>query len=1101
MKRISLVIAALFLFALAPARGLAAVDEVAIRAASHAGFGRIAIDWPAPVRFETFATNDKVTIAFARAFRGRTEVLRHGLATYVAAAAIENDGKSLVLRLKRPVTVSAFMVKDKTVVIDLSPIAASKPPPRAAPKEASKARPKPVAKPAAAAPKPAPTPQKVRLAVSEKGGAVRVTFAWPHRVAYRIAEHDGTVRLAFAAPGEIDAAALARALPALSPAIETEDGRTIVKLTVPDGVHLKAFHFARSIALEARGMMVKPPDESLARALAAAKPAAAGPEEPRPAPAAVEASPPQAASEAVPVAPAAPAAPAPATALSDHVGVNFSATDSGASLRFDWPVATGAAVFRRGSALWIVFGAPTELDLSDPLAHGVPVLGALTPMTAKNATVLRLAPRAGLEPSVRRAGTAWIVDLKPQAAPPDAPIVVEPRPASVPEAVVFRVHDADAPVRLTDPEIGNLLVVPVGELGRGIDAPPSLVDFRTLPSVQGIVIRPLADNLETTVTADAVEITRPGGLDLSRTIGARLDFRRPAGAHALFDFAQWRRGKDADFADIRIALERAIVAAPKGARTAPRLALARFYFAHLFAAETLAVLDAVGRDDPQAMADPKVEALQGAACFLADALGCAGDALGRNALDGEAEVALWRGALAEARGDDAAAAKNFVAGVGLLPTYPRKLRIRFALAAAEAMLDTGQAALVPPLLELVLKDRPDRPARAMALYLSGRRAQAEGRLDEALALWDKAAALNDPPSRTRALYAQAMALLDAHRATRAETIKALDALRFAWRGDAFEFELLRTLGEMELADSNEGTGLDALQEAAIYFPDNPAAKDVRKEASDAFAALFLSAKGKDLSPVRSLAIYDQYHDLEPVGERCDKIVKTLIDRLVSVDLLDRAAVLLAEQVKHRLAGVDKARGATQLALLRLMDDEPAAAIAALDIDVGSDVPPDLARQRTQLRARALMQMNRASDALSLLSGDDSRDADRLRADIYWHGRNWFEAARTLTRLAGTPPADNKVDAETGRIVVSLAAALTLDDNKPALAKLRSGFGAAMAGSRYGDAFRVLVGNGAPQAGGGPDVIAKQVAQIGELQSFMSATKQKLAGDAKPGAVN
>ena len=31
----------------------------------------------------------------------------------------------------------------------------------------------------------------------------------------------------------------------------------------------------------------------------------------------------------------------------------------------------------------------------------------------------------GLAPSVRRAGTAWIVDLKPQAASPDAPIAIE----------------------------------------------------------------------------------------------------------------------------------------------------------------------------------------------------------------------------------------------------------------------------------------------------------------------------------------------------------------------------------------------------------------------------------------------------------------------------------------------------------------------------------------------------------------------------------------------------------------------------------------------------------------------------------------------------
>ena len=77
--------------------------------------------------------------------------------------------------------------------------------------------------------------------------------------------------------------------------------------------------------------------------------------------------------------------------------------------------------------------------------------------------------------------------------------------------------------------------------------------------------------------------------------------------------------------------------------------------------------------------------------------------------------------------------------------------------------------------------------------------------------------------------------------------------------------------------------------AALNFPDNPAAKDVAKETSDAFASLFLGDKGNDLPPLKALALYDQFHDLEPVGERSDQIVKKLIDRLVAVDLLDRAA--------------------------------------------------------------------------------------------------------------------------------------------------------------------------------------------------------------------
>ncbi len=77
-------------------------------------------------------------------------------------------------------------------------------------------------------------------------------------------------------------------------------------------------------------------------------------------------------------------------------------------------------------------------------------------------------------------------------------------------------------------------------------------------------------------------------------------------------------------------------------------------------------------------------------------------------------------------------------------------------------------------------------------------------------------------------------------------MKALDALRFAWRGGIFEFTLLRRLGELKLAEGDEAAGSRRWQQAATYFPDKPIAKDVAKETSDAFAKLFLGPHGDDL---------------------------------------------------------------------------------------------------------------------------------------------------------------------------------------------------------------------------------------------------------------
>jgi hypothetical protein len=1066
-------IAALAFVALALAGGAAAADEVAIRAAVHDGFGRVAFEWPDPVAYEARVGDATLTIRFARPLQGKAELLSRGLPDYVASAALENDGKTLVARLKRTVTISAFTVKAKTVVVDLTPVA----PHKAAPKPAP---PKIEAKPA---------PPKVNVTAAGKDGVVRVTFEWPRRVEYRLVEKDGVGRLSFRAAGTIDEAVLATQLPDLAPKIEAADRATTVMLAIAPSTHLKASRVGKAVVLEVRRPppSVPPTPEQAPPPTAVAAAAAAPP---------ASITPPADAAPA-PESDAAPAAPLPPPA---SVTVHFAASDNSASLRFDWPVATQAAVFRSGADIWIVFATPTSLDLAEPLARGQQALSAMAQVAVKDATALRVVPRAGLAPSVRRAGSAWIVDLKPQSSPPDAPIVVEPHPVAVPATVTFRVHQAAPPVRLADPVIGTLLVVPVGELGRGTDAPAELVDFRALATVQGIVLRPFADDVALHVTDDAVEVTRPGGLELSSDRDRLLGHRAKT-AHTLFDFERWRGSRTLDYAKRRAALERAITVAPQGARSEPRLALAHFYFAHFFAAETLAVLDAVARDDPPFLGEPSVHALKGAACLLVEELKCAADELGQRALDSEPEAALWRASLATAKGDQEGAARSFLDSVSLLPIYPKQLRSRFALEAANAMLETGRPTLAGPLLDLVLKETSAPRDVAMALYLDGRRLQQAGRLDDALKRWAEVAATNDRPAQARALFARAMALLDAGRANRAETVKALDALRFLWRGGDFEFTLLRKLGELQLAEGNEGAALEALRGAATDFPDNRAAKDVAKETGDAFAAFFLGDKGNDLPPLKALALYDQFHDLEPVGERRDRIAKKLIDRLVSVDLLDRAAGLLEEQVAKRMTGADKARGATQLALLRLMDHEPDAAMKALDIDVGRDVTPDLARQRQQLRARVLMELNRPADALALIANDDSRDADRLRADIHWRGHDWKEAAKTLARLAGSPPSSGKIDAEAGRMVVSLAAALTLDDDQAGLAKLRAAFGPAMAGSRFADAFRVLAGDGSTAPGTDPQALASRVAQIGELQNFMAAYKEKVASAGKAGKVN
>jgi tetratricopeptide (TPR) repeat protein len=1052
-----------------------AADKVRVRAAEHEaeGFGRIAFDWPSPVAFEAKIEGETLSVHFARPLAATLDAVRSHLGAYVGTIAIGADGASVVAQLKLPARLHCF-TDGNTIAIDII----------AAPQRQAA---KPTA-PAAAPSQPASSSgaaQPVALRLGEHPGFRRIVFDWRQNVAYRLNEKDGRAELRFARAAKLDLARLAAALPDLAPALSEEDGASVLTLRVPAGTSFRHFRSGNSIVLDVLGPRppaagahsaggIVPPPELI-------EPAAGTPE---------QASKPPLGAPRPLTRPQSQAAPPPGS-----LPVHYALAPQGASLRFDWPQPTAAAAFRRGAALWLVFSGARPLDLRELYRAPEDVIARADQVPDAAATVLRLIARPGLEPGLRRADNSWIVDLRPQEGRAEAPITIEAHPEAETPDVLFDVARAGEALWLSDPEIGDkLVVVPVAEIGRGVSEAQDFVDFRALASVQGIALRPNSDDLSVTSGAEHVRVTRPGGLLLSSTADRQLA-DQPDALGRLFDFAAWRGPADQSFLERRSRLERAAAAAPASYRSRSRLALARFYFANLYAPEALGVLEAIERDDPAFGGEPSVLLVLGAVHLMIDDQKSAAQELGQKSLDNEPEAVLWRASLSAELGDWQVAAHGFALAAYLLPRYPKPLRNRFALQAAEAFLETGQPAEAQSMTQLVLKSDPPLGDKAMALYLDGRRLLAQGEYNKAIDLWTKAAAMDDRPSRARALYARTLAELGAKTITRPEAIKELDQLRFAWRGDMFEFTLLRQLGELKLADGDPLGGFDALREAAANFPDYPQSKEVMTEVSDGLAKVLLGKDIEEVPPLKALALYDEFKDYAPAGERAGAIVRRLVDRLVAVDLLDRAGALLEDQVMHRLGGRDKARVAAQLALLRLLDNDPAGAIKALDIDAGKDIPPELVRQRQQLRARALAQLNRTDEALAILADDTSRDADRLRADIFWRAQNWPETAKVFARLVPPPSADGVLDTPSSQLVLNWASALTLAGDQKGLAQLRQSYGKAMAATALADAFRVVAGDGASGGGGGdPRAIASRVAQLGELQSFMASYKERLAKD-------
>ena len=71
-------------------------------------------------------------------------------------------------------------------------------------------------------------------------------------------------------------------------------------------------------------------------------------------------------------------------------------------------------------------------------------------------------------------------------------------------------------------------------------------------------------------------------------------------------------------------------------------------------------------------------------------------------------------------------------------------------------------------------------------------------------------------------------------------------------------------------------------------------------------------KGCERIPLTALALYDEYRELTPAGSEGDEMIGRLADRLVGVDLLDRAVALLDHQIKFRLKGEKRVEVRTKL---------------------------------------------------------------------------------------------------------------------------------------------------------------------------------------------
>jgi tetratricopeptide (TPR) repeat protein len=711
----------------------------------------------------------------------------------------------------------------------------------------------------------------------------------------------------------------------------------------------------------------------------------------------------------------------------------------GRAISLDLGAEASAAVFRHGDWVIAVFDRPEALDLSQ--LQGSAIFRSMEARQTGDATILqmKLAQPGTLRP--RREGNAWVLEAFRDAVDANRALTaITPELEQGPPArLVLRVARPGRSLTVLDPETGSpLLVGTLREAGQAVAIGRRQPEFQLLPAMLGVAVLPRGDNIQLRALNDRF-ILQASGMDSLR-LGA------DAGREPLAEAATLSRVMDLPSASAATLLERLrtasanIAAAGPLGRSEARRHAAETLLALGMAQEAQAMATLALQEDPRAGADARLVMTQAAAALVAGREAEARQ-LENPQMPSTDETTLWRGFLAAARGDHAMAGPAIAASLPLLLSYPRPLAQRLTPIAMESLAAAGELTAANRLAEA----DPDNASLNLA---RGMIAEADGRIDDALAAYRQAIQGRDRLRRARAIRRSVELRLAVGQLDTAGAIAELEAALFSWRGDADEMNARIRLAELQREAGNGRAAFELLQETQRFFPERQA--DLRPHLRAAFAAALQSAP-----PLNAASFYDAHPEFLPEDEAGIRSVIILAERLVALDLVDRASAVLRDALARLTDPAARRPVSTKLAAIRLAEGDAPGALAALDAAIdgnGQEV------ERTLLRGRALARTGNRRLAEGLLSelGDDGAEA---LAEIRAAAQDWLGAASAMMNHidAKVPPAPAPLDATMRRDLARAAAYAAMANDTSTIAQLRDTYGARMQGGPLAEAFTLLTG--------------------------------------------
>ncbi|MEM1048908.1 MAG: hypothetical protein AAGL24_22340 [Pseudomonadota bacterium] len=764
---------------------------------------------------------------------------------------------------------------------------------------------------------------------------------------------------------------------------------------------------------------------------------------------------------------------------------------------------TAAAVFKRNDSLWLVFDTSMDLGLDAMRSVLKSVANRIEPGMLDAARTLRIDLKNPALATVGNDGNSWVINIGDLILEPSQPVTFQRHVrADGGMSLAADFSNAGSIRRIRDPRVGDtLFVVTAFGPARGVIKPQRFVEIDALTSAHGVAIVARSDDLSVIKKDDQVVIEQPRGLSLSSKnlaqgvtlLPVKVAVTRPG----FLDFNEMHEPHPLRFQRRRAALQRELMRAGEGDKSAQWLALARFYLANRFAQEARGILTLVRQENPTIENDSAFLLMMGMAEILTGHAKASELYIMQTELADSPDADVWKVIHHAQAGEWGAARQSVPRARRAIGSYPPNLQALFNISAAEAAVelnDFGEATAVlaeidPAIIDPIYAERYD--------ILRARLADVSARPEDAIKLLKRVIEFGKRPTVAEATY---RLLRIQHRDNLRPSSEIVDDLRrlaVIWRGDELELKNLRYLAQLLVEQAEYREAFSAARMALFVDSEADTSKLLQDEMNSVFSALFIDGKADDLEPVEALSLFYDFREMTPVGARGDTIVRNLAERLVDVDLLEQAAELLQHQVDNRLKGAARAQIAADLALIYLLDRKPDRALRALRRTRQAKLPETMERQRRLVEARALVEAGRHQTALDLLETLQGGEVERMKADALWAAKKWDDAGNQYERLVGARWSLRAPLSESDRLdVLRSAIGYALGGNQLALDRLRTKFADKMASTEHASAFDAVTRT-INVSGAEFSTVATQIAAIDTLEMFLKDYRERYASDKVP----